>query len=437
MLVYTITKGTNKSFVYDIYHGIQGEKGDQGIQGEQGIQGVPGTAATIQVGSVTSGNAPSVINSGTSTAAILDFVLEKGDTGEQGPVGQAAGFGTPTASATALPVGSEPTASVVASGDATQKVFAFSFGIPAGGDENVQADWNETDTSADDYIKNKPTIPVVATAIASGDTGYTTGDQVYTALQTAGNDIWSCENCVLMQDDSLLIDTIKKNNSTAPNMNVKIRIGQQYLAGGGSAPWYQGSINSGQISISNVKTSLNSNCIGALVNVYDKDWKYLFSAPLFKMKEATSISSGETGFVNGDQVYTALQSAGNDVWEIYKPQILWVGSNYLYMAARIYKNGALYSGSFRYKLVIGTEEAQWNTTLSDGLLLNSSISIASPHASSMISLEILDPSDATKFLWSETFPLPAYAIQAQDQGYVTGNQVYQVVGNVETLLAAL
>lgn len=32
-------------------------------------------------------------------------------------------------------------------------------GIESGAQANVQADWNQTDTSADDYIKNKPTIP--------------------------------------------------------------------------------------------------------------------------------------------------------------------------------------------------------------------------------------------------------------------------------------
>ena len=61
--------------------GPQGEKGDQG---EQGVQGVPGEAATIQVGTVTSGDTPSVINSGTSQAAIFDFVLQQGAKGEQG-----------------------------------------------------------------------------------------------------------------------------------------------------------------------------------------------------------------------------------------------------------------------------------------------------------------------------------------------------------------
>lgn len=34
-------------------------------------------------------------------------------------------------------------------------------GIAAGAEVNVQADWNQTTTTADDYIKNKPTIPTV------------------------------------------------------------------------------------------------------------------------------------------------------------------------------------------------------------------------------------------------------------------------------------
>lgn len=46
----------------------------------------------------------------------------------------------------------------------------------------TQADWNQTNTSAVDYIKNKPTIPVPAQAMASGDTGYVTGDMLYDVM---------------------------------------------------------------------------------------------------------------------------------------------------------------------------------------------------------------------------------------------------------------
>src|SRR5699024_5919567 len=46
-----------------------------------------GTAATVTVGSTTSGDKASVSNSGTANAAILDFVLPKGDKGDQGEQG--------------------------------------------------------------------------------------------------------------------------------------------------------------------------------------------------------------------------------------------------------------------------------------------------------------------------------------------------------------
>lgn len=36
-------------------------------------------------------------------------------------------------------------------------------GIEAGAEVNVQADWNEADNTADDYIKNKPSLATVAT----------------------------------------------------------------------------------------------------------------------------------------------------------------------------------------------------------------------------------------------------------------------------------
>lgn len=64
---------------------LKGDKGDQGIQGIQGVQGIPGENATIAIGTVVAGEAgdpASVVNSGTATNAILDFVLPKGNTGE-------------------------------------------------------------------------------------------------------------------------------------------------------------------------------------------------------------------------------------------------------------------------------------------------------------------------------------------------------------------
>lgn len=50
----------------------------------QGPQGVPGTAATVAVGSTTSGPTPAVTNTGTSTDAVLNFTLARGDKGDKG-----------------------------------------------------------------------------------------------------------------------------------------------------------------------------------------------------------------------------------------------------------------------------------------------------------------------------------------------------------------
>ena len=60
------------------------------LEGGKLIQGPPGESATIQIGSVTKGDEPSVTNSGTETDAIFNFVLPKGDpgpTGEKGEIG--------------------------------------------------------------------------------------------------------------------------------------------------------------------------------------------------------------------------------------------------------------------------------------------------------------------------------------------------------------
>lgn len=73
--------------------GVQGEQGLQGIQGIQGIQGPAGsagTAATVSAGVTTTGapgTSASVINSGTSSAAIFDFTIPQGAQGLQGPQG--------------------------------------------------------------------------------------------------------------------------------------------------------------------------------------------------------------------------------------------------------------------------------------------------------------------------------------------------------------
>lgn len=77
---------------------IKGDKGDKGDNGAQGLKGdkgdtgatgAPGAAATIRIGNVYTG-APgtnaSVSNSGTSTNAVLDFMIPRGNPGADGGV---------------------------------------------------------------------------------------------------------------------------------------------------------------------------------------------------------------------------------------------------------------------------------------------------------------------------------------------------------------
>ena len=66
-------------------------RGDTGAAGSNGSDGSDGAAATIAIGTVTTGAAGSsatVTNSGTSSAATFNFSIPKGDTGAQGPAGQ-------------------------------------------------------------------------------------------------------------------------------------------------------------------------------------------------------------------------------------------------------------------------------------------------------------------------------------------------------------
>lgn len=106
-----------------------GPQGQPGATGETGAAGPAGSAATVSVGTVTTGAAGSSVsinNSGTSSAAILNFTIPRGDTGAAGPAGSAAtvAVGTITTGA----AGSS--ASITNAG--TSSAAVFNFIIPRG-----------------------------------------------------------------------------------------------------------------------------------------------------------------------------------------------------------------------------------------------------------------------------------------------------------------
>ena len=154
----TVTNsGTSSAAVFDF--GIpQGDKGDTGAPGADGFSpiatvskvgdtatititdengtttasvsdGADGQAATITAGTTTTlpaGSSATVTNSGTSSAAIFDFGIPKGDKGDTGNPGSAATISV--GSTSTLPAGSSAT--VTNSG--TSSAAVFDFGIPKG-----------------------------------------------------------------------------------------------------------------------------------------------------------------------------------------------------------------------------------------------------------------------------------------------------------------
>ena len=126
----------------------------QGPPGPQGPKGDPGAAATVTVGTVTTGEPGTdaiVTNSGTENAAVLNFTIPKGETGAVGAVGPQgpkgdkgdtgpAGAGVPDGGTVGQLLGKTETGTAW-------------IDPPQSG---VQPDWNQNDSTALDYVKNRP-----------------------------------------------------------------------------------------------------------------------------------------------------------------------------------------------------------------------------------------------------------------------------------------
>lgn len=129
---------------FGIPQGIQGEqgiRGEQGIQGEKGDKGdtgATGQAATIAVGTVATlqpNQSAYVTNAGTSSEAVFNFGIpkgEKGDTGSQGEQGEKG----ETGEAATIQVGTvttlSPSQPAYVQNVGTEQNAIFNFGIPKG-----------------------------------------------------------------------------------------------------------------------------------------------------------------------------------------------------------------------------------------------------------------------------------------------------------------
>jgi hypothetical protein len=184
----TVTNsGTSGAAVLD-FAIPRGDVGQQGIQGEQGIQGVPGNAATVTAGTTATGapgSSAAVTNSGTSSAAVLDFTIPEGVAGQQGIQGVPGQQGEPGApgDAATIAVGTTTTgaagssASVTNSGSSSAAVFDFT--IPQG----IKGDTGDTGSQG-------PAGVVAATAPVAYDSGtQTVSLNVGTGLITSANNL--------------------------------------------------------------------------------------------------------------------------------------------------------------------------------------------------------------------------------------------------------
>lgn len=118
-------------------------------------------------------------------------------------------------------------------------------GIESGAEVNVQADWSQTDTTADDYIKNKPTIPTVNNATltiqkngtnvqtftANSSTNKTANITVPTAVSELTNDSGYATTTQLNNGLATKQDTLTAGNNIQINGNTISATDTTYTAG--------------------------------------------------------------------------------------------------------------------------------------------------------------------------------------------------------------
>lgn len=180
----------------------------------RGSDGKDGLAATVNVGTVSSlppGSQPVVTNSGTNSAAVLNFGIPQGQPGQNGTNGnngQAATIQVGTT--TTLPAGSNATVTNVG----TSSAAVFNFGIPRGADGAPGSGTGTITTIGKTrFVSNETDLRNAVAAHASG----------------ACNKIFVCDNIVLTQPLNL------PKTTTSLSKQLHIDLNGNVLSDGSSA----------------------------------------------------------------------------------------------------------------------------------------------------------------------------------------------------------
>ena len=183
--------------VYEVYSGMpgpkgatgpqgpQGPKGDTGPAGPQGPQGIQGLKGDTGEQGPKGDTGPQGPKGDTGEQG------PKGDTGSQGPQGETGPQGEQGQAGPQGPTGDSGVyIGTTAPTDPDVNVWIN----PSGTMSFIQSDWNETDSTASDYIRNKPNLSlkedksnkVTSISSSSTDTQYPSAKCVYDAIQAGG-----------------------------------------------------------------------------------------------------------------------------------------------------------------------------------------------------------------------------------------------------------
>ena len=230
-----------------------GLRGLTGETGPQGPQGVPGEAATVTAGTTTTlpaGSNATVQNVGSTSAAIFNFGIPKGDKGDTGESGAAATISV--GSTSTLPAGSSAT--VTNSG--TSSAAVFDFGIPKGDKGDTGA------TGADGYSPS-------ATVTKTGDTAtitITDKDGTTTASISDGTTPTVNDGTLTIQKNGTTVQTFSADQASNVTANITVPTQFSELSGTVSSSQIEDeAITTGSVSGSGTNIELDGTIAGGAI----------------------------------------------------------------------------------------------------------------------------------------------------------------------------